>query len=117
MEELLALPKPPTAVFAANDLMAMGAMEVASERNIDVPREISIAGFDDIPVARHLRPSLTTVRHPFPELSNRAVKLVLELMESGNQEPQCIELPSEVIVRESTGPLVKVREKRRRATA
>src|ERR1700751_1948492 len=97
--------------------MAMGALEVASERGIDVPGELSVAGFDDIPLARHLRPSLTTVRHPFAELSRTAVKLVLELMESGDQGAQCIELPSQVIVRESPGPCVKVRHMRRVATA
>ncbi|MBV8271609.1 MAG: LacI family DNA-binding transcriptional regulator [Cupriavidus sp.] len=102
--ELLDLANPPTAIFAANDLMAIGAMAVASERGIDIPGQLSIAGFDDIPVARHLNPSLTTVSHPFAELSKRAVQMLFERMTDPKRESQCIELPSQVIIRNSTGP-------------
>lgn len=113
-EELLALDQPPTAIFAANDLMAVGAMGVASERGIDVPGQLSIAGFDDIPVARHLKPSLTTVRHPFTELSNLAVSMLFDLMSAPKRDPQCVELASELIIRSSTGPCAAPRSGKKR---
>lgn len=108
-EELLALDHPPTAIFAANDLMAIGAMGVASERGIDIPGALSIAGFDDIPVARHLNPSLTTVMHPFEELSNLAVNMLFDLMNSPKADSQCVELDSKLIIRNSTGPCPSAR--------
>jgi len=107
--ELLELATPPTAIFAANDLMAVGAMGLAQELGFDVPGQLSIAGFDDIPVARHLNPSLTTVSHPFAELSKQAVQMLFDRMGEPDLELQCIELPSKVIIRNSTGPCLSKR--------
>ena len=66
-----------TAVFAANDLMAIGLMHGFRDAGIDVPREVSVVGFDDIPVAAHVWPPLTTVHQDFPTLGRRAVEILL----------------------------------------
>lgn len=66
-----------TAVFAANDLMAIGLLHGFRDAGIDVPREVSVVGFDDVPVAAHVWPPLTTVHQNFPELGRRAVEILL----------------------------------------
>src|SRR5690606_22988346 len=66
-----------TAVFAANDLMAIGLMHGFRDAGVDVPREVSVVGFDDVPVAAHVWPPLTTVHQDFPELGRRAVAFLL----------------------------------------
>ena len=66
-----------TAVFAANDLMAIGLMHGFRDAGLDVPRDVSVVGFDDIPVAAHVWPPLTTVHQDFPELGRRAVAILL----------------------------------------
>lgn len=76
-----------TAVFAANDLMAIGLLHGFRDAGIDVPREVSVVGFDDIPVAAHVWPPLTTVHQEFPELGRRAVDILLAEIR-GEQVPQ-----------------------------
>ncbi|CAH0187608.1 MULTISPECIES: LacI family DNA-binding transcriptional regulator [unclassified Microbacterium] len=76
-----------TAVFAANDLMAIGLMHGFRDAGIDVPREVSVVGFDDIPVAAHVWPPLTTVHQDFPELGRRAVGMLLAEIR-GERAPQ-----------------------------
>jgi DNA-binding LacI/PurR family transcriptional regulator len=76
-----------TAVFAANDLMAIGLMHGFRDAGIEVPREVSVVGFDDIPVAAHVWPPLTTVHQDFPELGRRAVGMLLAEIR-GEQAPQ-----------------------------
>ena len=68
---LLSSNRPPTAIFASNDPMAMGVLSVAHAMGVDVPRELSVAGFDDSPLARHAWPRLTTVRQPIAEVAER----------------------------------------------
>lgn len=82
--QLLALPNPPTAIFAANDEMALGVMRAARERGLRVPDELSVIGFDDTPSSRSAWPPLTTVRQPLHELSAAAVDLIV----SGGAESQ-----------------------------
>ena len=86
-----------TCVFAVNDVMAVGAMSAFRARGIDVPGELSVAGFDDIATLRDVWPGLTTVRLPLEQMGRRA----LELAVSGG-EPQYETFPSEVVLREST---------------
>lgn len=76
-----------TAVFAANDLMAIGLMHGFRDAGIDVPREVSVVGFDDIPVAAHVWPPLTTVHQDFPTLGRRAVEILLAEIR-GEQTPK-----------------------------
>lgn len=100
---LLDLPRPPTAVFAANDDMASGAICAICERGLSVPRDVSVCGFDDMPIARHIYPSLTTVRQPSREMGRLAgLELLKAIRDSSAGET--LELPYALQVRKSTGP-------------
>ena len=81
MNHFLALKDPPTAVFTANDLLAVGAIEAIRENGYDVPSDFSIVGFDDIRLASYLSPSLTTVRQPMIEMGSLAINKLLERIE------------------------------------
>jgi LacI family transcriptional regulator len=99
---LLDLVEPPTAIFASNDLMAMGAMDAVRSRGLSVPEDISILGFDDIPQAELVRPSLTTVRQPLKQMGGLAAQMLIDKLKSPETELGRIELPTELIVRAST---------------
>ena len=77
MQRLLALPKPPTAVFATNDLLAIGALQMAKQQGLQVGKQISIAGFDDIVLASLVTPPLTTVRLPFQQMGQQLAQLLI----------------------------------------
>jgi LacI family transcriptional regulator len=102
METLLHLPEPPTAVFCANDLMALGALAAVRALGRSVPHDVAVVGFDDIPAARLANPALTTVAQ-FPDrLGRRAAELLFERLEGGTAAPGRSEaMPFELIVRES----------------
>jgi LacI family transcriptional regulator len=92
-----------TALFCANDLIALGALKAAGQANIDVPAELSIIGFDDIFVSELVHPPLTTIRQPIHMLGEAAVELAVQLIERGTDEaPVHRQLPLELVVREST---------------
>lgn len=97
---LLGLAHPPTAIFAANDNMALGLMAAAALRGVRVPGDLSVAGFDDSASASVVFPQLTTVRQPLPEMTAAAVDLLLK--RHAPPEPVRLILPFEVIVRGST---------------
>ena len=102
MQRLLLLEPRPTAVFAANDLMAIGALIAIKEAGLKIPEDVAVMGFDDIPTARLVSPPLTTIAH-FPEnLGRRAAELLFERL-NGTAPPhgRCVEMPYELIVRES----------------
>lgn len=101
MEELLDLDEPPTAVCCANDEMAIGALQACLARRIEVPGDMSIAGFDMTPSSAHVTPQITTVRQPIAELGAAAARAVLHIIE-GNERPQSEVLKTELIVRGST---------------
>jgi LacI family transcriptional regulator len=101
VEALLTRMPDVTAVFALNDLMAIGALSGLRRLNRPVPGDISLAGFDDIPIARDLMPSLTTVRLPMVQMGARALALAMEPLESGLQIEH---LATELVLRDSTGP-------------
>jgi DNA-binding LacI/PurR family transcriptional regulator len=107
LQRLLELSDPPTAVVASTDVLAIGALHGAHERGLRVPDELSITGFDDIPLAAFSVPSLTTVRMPVREMVATAVRMVLDEPGLRVQEPRPVLQPS-LIVRESTG---RVRER------
>jgi LacI family transcriptional regulator len=98
---LLALPDPPTAIFASNDQMAFGVMEAARERGLRLPEDLSVVGFDDILQASHVHPQLTTVRQPMEEMGHRAALLLLQYIAHPDAEIERVELPTELVVRES----------------
>jgi DNA-binding LacI/PurR family transcriptional regulator len=93
-----------TAIFASNDQMALGLMHAIRAEGLDVPRDISIVGFDDIPEAAHFWPPLTTVRQDFAELGRRCVDVLLGPLEPG-AEPASGTIVPQLLVRESTGPV------------
>lgn len=101
---LLAQPQPPTAIFAANDFMAFGAMDAIKASGLRVPEDISVLGFDDVQQAGYVFPRLSTVRQPFADISEQAVRLLIQRIEHPEQDAQTIELPSELVLRDSTGP-------------
>ncbi|HVK21600.1 MAG TPA: LacI family DNA-binding transcriptional regulator [Actinokineospora sp.] len=90
-----------TALIAMNDTMATGALAVLRERGISVPGDISVVGFDDMPIARDLTPSLTTVRLPLVDIGARAITLALE---DPHRTPRREMAPVELVMRESLGP-------------
>jgi len=92
-----------TAVFTANDQMALGLLHAMREAGRQVPDEVSIVGFDDLPEAAYFAPPLTTVRQDFPELGRRAVDLAVRLL-GGETEPRAPLVPTELVVRGSTAP-------------
>lgn len=103
MEQLLGTVPGPTAVFAANDRMALGAIRAIQVRGLRVPEDISVVGFDDIPVAAYVRPALTTMRQPLYDLGNRAARLLLDMTEGERSFPhtQRVVLPTQLIERGS----------------
>jgi len=100
---LLDAPERPTAIFAANDVSAIEAMSVASERGIRIPEDLSIVGFDDIPAAVATDPPLTTVRQPLTEMGHAAVELLVRMIDHG-APAEHVRMPSELIVRGTTAP-------------
>lgn len=104
-EALLGLSEPPTAIFASNDVMAFGVMEAVRDRALRIPDDISIVGFDDIPQATFVHPPLTTVRQPLEEMGRTAARNLLAVIGDPDQTPERIELPTELIIRQSCRPL------------
>jgi LacI family transcriptional regulator len=102
--QLLELADPPTAIFAFNDNMAIGAMQTARARGVRVPDELSIVGFDDLEEAGIVTPALTTIRQPLAEMGRIAVSLLLRLLDNQPLEALHVELATRLIVRESTAP-------------
>jgi len=100
---LLDLADPPTAIFAANDDMAAGAIGAICERGLSVPRDISVCGFDDTPIARHIYPSLTTVRQPTREMGRLAGVELLKAIRDRSQGG-IVTVPYALQLRRSTGP-------------
>jgi DNA-binding LacI/PurR family transcriptional regulator len=93
-----------TAIFVANDQMALGVLRALHERGREIPREISIVGFDDIPEAQYFTPPLTTVRQDFGEMGRSSMRLLLELMQHTGRPPQRVTIAPELVVRRSTAP-------------
>jgi DNA-binding LacI/PurR family transcriptional regulator len=91
-----------TAVFAGNDEMAIGLLAAAREAGLDVPGDLSVVGFDDIPAARYLTPPLTTVQQDFDELGRRVIDALLDQIEHGALQQRGPALGSRVVVRGST---------------
>ena len=102
---LLDREQPPTAIVYANDLMAMAGLAVAHERGLDVPRDLSITGFDDTELAAHLRPALTTVRTDVVAWGRAAATRLLQLVDGDDTAPAPTAPEARLVVRDSTGPV------------
>ena len=103
---LLKLPARPTAIFAFNDAMALGAMRAAHELDIKVPDGLSIVGFDDAEIARFVTPALTTVRQDLTVMGRSAVELLYRILDQPDENPQRVEIPTQLIFRDSSAPIL-----------
>jgi DNA-binding LacI/PurR family transcriptional regulator len=103
MKELLARDIPIDAVFVDNDDGAEGAMAALHEHGVDVPDDIAVIGFDDLPSGQQWTPQLTTVRQPIFERGARATALLLDMIEGKVTEPHKVILPTHLVVRQSCG--------------
>ena len=100
---LLALPEPPTAIFAANDDMAAGVMRTALKFGVPIPGSLSVVGFDDIPLASQVWPALSTVRQPIEAMSAKAVQLLIARLKGEPDIPMHVMIKSELVLRGTTG--------------
>ncbi|WP_434774386.1 LacI family DNA-binding transcriptional regulator [Pseudomonas oryzihabitans] len=100
---LLALPDRPTALFCCSDEMAIGALQILRRSGLRVPEDISLAGFDDIAFAAYTEPPLTTIAQPAEAFGQRAVAMLLEVLNGGTPAAREVVLPFELKVRGSTG--------------
>jgi LacI family transcriptional regulator len=101
---LLDLPEPPTAVFAACDRMALGAIEALRRRGLRVPQDMSVVGFDDLPEVRWSAPPLTTIRQPLEDMGRLAARTVLRLARDEEPGAPRVELGTDLVIRSSTAP-------------
>jgi LacI family transcriptional regulator len=102
--ELLGLPEPPTAIFAGSDQQAFGLYEAARQRSLRIPQDLSVVGFDDLPISRWVSPPLTTVRQPLAEMGRAAAQMLADLIDGLALRSSRVELSTELIIRESTAP-------------
>lgn len=101
---LLELPEPPTAIFAGSDLQAMGVYSALRARGIAIPNAVSVIGFDDVPVASLVTPSLTTIRQPLVEMGRVATTMLLRLIAAEPLDSMRVELATTLLIRESCAP-------------
>jgi DNA-binding LacI/PurR family transcriptional regulator len=104
-KQLVEKKRPFTALFAYNDISAIGAIRAFQEAGLQVPHDVSVVGFDDIPGAAFHYPSLTTVRQPLRRMGEIAVEMLVSRIEGEKEYPREIAVQPEIVVRESTGPV------------
>ncbi|HEY2505877.1 MAG TPA: LacI family DNA-binding transcriptional regulator [Streptosporangiaceae bacterium] len=102
--ELLDIDERPTAIFAGSDQQALGVYEAARQRGLRIPEDLSVVGFDDLPVDQWLSPPLTTVRQPLAEMGRVAADMLGTLIEGLPLPSRRVELATELVVRASTAP-------------
>jgi DNA-binding LacI/PurR family transcriptional regulator len=92
----------PTAIFALNDLMALGALRAAAEAGYSIPRDLAVVGYDDLEIAHFTNPPLTTSAQPKKEIGAQAINLLVDRMTRKSRAPSRLVLAPELIVRRST---------------
>ena len=102
--ELLSRTDRPTAVFAGSDMQALGVLRAARELRLRVPEDVSVVGYDDLPLAEWIGPSLTTVRQPLTDMAGTATRMLLGLARGETPATPQLDLATELVVRESTSP-------------
>jgi DNA-binding LacI/PurR family transcriptional regulator len=107
MMNLLEKQLPITALFCQSDMIAIGAMRAIRERNLCIPEDISIIGFDDIPLSNYLEPPLTTIHQDFDEIGRHAARLLIEKIEDPAKEPEFIFVENTLVIRNSVSTLSK----------
>jgi LacI family transcriptional regulator len=105
-KRLLALESRPTAIYAANDSMAIGALSALRENGLRVPEDIAVAGFDDIPLARYMNPPLSTVHVDISQLGERAAALLLTSLQKNTRPHQHLQLSTTLVIRASCGGVI-----------
>jgi LacI family transcriptional regulator len=105
--DLLALRDPPTAIFASNDVSALGVMDAIRDGGRRIPDDVSVVGFDDIPTAASVHPPLTTVRQPLEEMGRRATRMLLDLIADPERPVERIDLPTSLVIRGSCRSLAE----------
>lgn len=105
MTTLLDLPDPPTAVFIGSDLVALGAVQAIHHRGLSIPGDISVIGFDDLPIGKYLQPPLTTIHLPAYDLGQKLGEKILASIQGEAFPTLRTLLPTELVVRESTRPM------------
>lgn len=103
-QQLLALPNRPTALLAINDLLAVGALRAIGDLNLHVPQDISVIGYDNIPLSKYLVPRLSTASKNGERMGREAIRLLLARLQDPERPCQTIRLPARLILRESIGP-------------
>jgi LacI family transcriptional regulator, galactose operon repressor len=103
-KKLLALPSRPTAIIAINDLLSIGAVRAAADAGLRVPNDLSLVGYDDIPMAKYLVPRLTTVTKDAHASGKKAFEILMRRMQNSDLPRQKVHTPARLIIRESTGP-------------
>jgi DNA-binding LacI/PurR family transcriptional regulator len=106
--ELLARPDRPTAIFAGSDMQAMGVLRAARRLGLHVPDDLSVIGYDNLPVAAWVGPALTTVNQPLRDMAGTAARMLLDLARGVDLATTRIDLVTELVVRESTAPPPRV---------
>ncbi len=101
-QQLLSLPEPPTAILAGNDLMAIGAMRAVRERGLQVGGQVAITGFDDIPLAQHTVPPLTTVHQPIYQIGKQVTQMLIDLLRGNPLAQRQVLLEPTLVVRASS---------------
>jgi LacI family repressor for deo operon, udp, cdd, tsx, nupC, and nupG len=101
---LLARPDRPTAIFCANDESAFGVIHELRRSGLDVPRDVSVVGFDDIYLSQAIYPPLTTVSQPRAEIGRMAMTVLLDLIAGGEPPKTPVMMPTTLMLRESTAP-------------
>ena len=104
MQQLLALPHPPTAVFVGNDEQCFGVYRALAEHGLSIPHDMSVIGFDDMFYTRHMTPPLTTMHQPLQEMGRTAATMLLRLLEGEELDSRRVELATPLVKRQSCAP-------------
>jgi LacI family transcriptional regulator len=91
-------------LLAINDLLAVGALRAIKDLGLDVPRDVSLFGYDDMPMSQYLVPRLSTASKDGEKMGREAIRLLLARLQDPGRPPQQVKLPARLILRESTGP-------------
>ncbi len=108
VQQLLSADIPPTAVFCSNDIVALSAMEGARETGLSVPEDLSVVGFDDMPLSSYVYPRLTTIYQPAYDMGRRATEILMTQTREKTCKPVQEMMDIRLVVRDSTAPLARV---------
>jgi len=105
--QILTMAEKPSAIFCSNDYMAAGVLKVANQLEISVPHQLSVTGFDDAPISRHIWPTISTIQQPVEDMARQATELLIEKLKITDSKYATLSLESRLLKRESTSPPFK----------